>query len=188
MNTIIQRRRQHNNVRSDDFERQRLAELAQERCGLCWDLWPASQMMDHDGKRRCPDCAEDLSEEHKASIAEHDAARIAARQTRPQVSQVALDETVPPHIRVMENVSGDRVTQASPLVLVRSGASKSLILKGDGFASTDTFTFSTGVSATTSLTGSTQWTLTVSASSGATPGDNHMTYNNHTYRNILRVG
>ena len=45
--------------RGNDYDIQRLEEVAQERCGLCWDLYPASMMIPNDGTRRCPDCFAD---------------------------------------------------------------------------------------------------------------------------------
>lgn len=188
MQTIRHRRQIIRDIHSDRFDRQRLQEVAEERCGTCWDRWPASMMVTEDGLRRCPDCLAVRTEEVKAQIAEHDAARIAERQTRPQVSQAPLRDQNPPHIRVMETASGTRINQGNPLGLVRGGASVQLILKGGDFASSDAFTYSNGISATKSLTGSTQWTLAIGASSEATPGSNNITFNNHTYRGILRVG
>lgn len=176
---------------SDDYEQQRLREVANERCGLCWDVWPASVMVTEDGRRRCPDCLyKDDTEEAKARIQADDTARIAARQTRPQISLAPLDDSTPPHIRIMETAAGVRVTQNAPLVLVRGGSAVELIIKGGGFAATDEFSYSSGVSddIDPSLSGSTQWTLTLAAAGGTTAGDKHLTYNNHTYRGILRVG
>jgi hypothetical protein len=164
---------------------------AQERCGLCWDIWPVGEMTDEDGRRRCPDCLfKDDTETAKMEIQARDSRRIAERQTRPQISRAPLDDSTPAHIRVMENASGTRVTQAAPLTIVRSGSAVQLVIKGGGFASTDTFSYSTGISDDTApaLSGSTQWTLTLAASGAATPGENNITFNNHTYRGILRIG
>jgi hypothetical protein len=171
------------------YEHVRQKEVEQERCGLCWDIWPVSMMADEDGFRRCPDCIETTGPSRTEAIAKADAENIAAKQTRPQITRVPFRETVP-HIRIMEDASGTRVTQNAPLGLVRSGSAATLIIKGGDFASTDTFTYSTGISDSVapSLSGSTQWTLTLVASGSATPGNNNLTYNNHTYRGILRVG
>jgi hypothetical protein len=167
-----------------------LREVANERCGLCWDVWPVSQMLDNDGLRRCPDCYDKMGVYRRAEVQQHDSDRIAQRQTRPQISMAPLDDSNPPHIRSMENASGTRIYQANPLVLVRSGAAVQLIIKGGDFSSTDSFTYPTGISDSVapSLSGSTQWTLTLTASGAATPGDNTLTFNGHQYRGYLRVG
>ena len=189
MNIIRTRRQIIRNVDSSRFRDRLLREVEQERCGLCTDRWPASRMIDEDGYRRCPDCIETTGPSRTEAILHADAANIAAKQTRPQVTRMPFRESVP-HIRVMENASGSRVNQGAPLGLVRSGSAVELILKGGGFASTDTFTYSTGISDSVapSLSGSTQWTLTLVASGGATPGNNNLTFNGHSYRGILRVG
>ena len=189
MNIIRERTQRERNFRVADYEARRLAEVAQARCGQCWDRWPASMMTEEDGRQRCPDCVDITTAEWKAAVEAHDAARVAEKQTMPQISAAPLRESVP-HIRIMENVSGTRVNQSAPLVLVRSGAAKTLVIKGGGFASTDTFTYSTGISDSVapSLSSTTQWTLTLAASGAATPGLNHVTFNGHIYRNLLSIG
>lgn len=189
MNFVKRRIQIPANFHSDTYEGQRLCEVEQERCGQCWDLWPKSTMADEDGKRRCPDCIDTTSAEWKARVEAHDSDRIATRQTRPQSSDAPFIESVP-HIRVMENASGARINQSNPLVLVRSGAAKTITVKGGNFASTDTFTYSTGISddVAPSLSGSTQWTLTLEASGSASAGLNHLYFNGHIYRNHIMVG
>lgn len=189
MNIIRQRRIRPTYYTEDRWERQRLAEVEQERCGICMMLRPSSVMQTEDGNRRCPDCLAVRSEEVKARIAEADAQRIAQRQTRPQISQVPLRSAAVPHILKMENAGGTRITQSNPLVIVRSGSAVTLTITGGGFASTDTFTYSTGITddSAPSLTGTTVWTLSLVASGAATPGNNHLTFNDHTYRGILRI-
>jgi hypothetical protein len=87
-------------------------------------------------------------------------------------------------------VSGNPINQSNPLVLVRSGSAVTLVIKGGDFASTDTFSYSTGITDDTApaLSGTTQWTLVLEASGAATPGLNNLTFNDHTYRGIIRIG
>lgn len=192
MPTIIRQRRMR--AREYDhsaYEELRLREVKQERCPTCTERWASSMMKtEPDGIRRCPDCRlSPRTEPEKAAIDQHDAERIGQKQTKPQISQMPLRDSSPPWIRVMEDAGGVRLLQSAPLVLVRSGPTKQLLLRGGGFSASDTFTFSTGISASSStLTGTTLWTLTLSASGAASPGLNHMTYNGHTYRNIFNVG
>lgn len=173
---------------ANDYDELRLREVAQERCGLCWNLWPKSMMADDDGRRRCPDCVGSTLVIRDAEIRAEDAARVSQRQTPPQIS-VAPFRNVVPWIRIMEDSGGVRILATSPLSLTRSGASKQLVITGGGFASTDTFTYSTGItdSVAAALTGTTVWTLTLVAGSTATPGPNNVTFNNHTYRGIVNV-
>jgi hypothetical protein len=190
MNILSQRRERPQDYRSDRYERQRLSELKQERCGVCTDDWPASMMLTEDGLRRCPDCSDNgRSREEKAQIQSADNARRAGRQTRQQVPPIREESVA--FIRSMEDASGNAVLrQSAPLVLVRNGAAVTLVITGGGFLSTDSFTYSTGITDETApaLTGSTVWTLSLVADGTATPGDNHLTFNNRTYRNLLRVG
>ena len=176
--------------RGNDYDIKRLEEVAQERCGLCWDLYPASMMIPNDGTRRCPDCFADPDAARTAEIRAWDAAYVAARKMRSQVSEAKLQETAIPFIREMQNASGVKVWQGATLGLVRSGSAVSLVIIGGGLASSDAFSYSTGISDSIapSLSGTTQWTLTLVASGATTPGLNHMTFNNHTYRNIFSVG
>jgi hypothetical protein len=163
----------------------------QERCPQCWNRRPkAVIVMESDGVRRCPDCLVVRTEVDKARIAGHDAAQIAARQTRPQVSNAPLFDTTPAHIRIMEDASGNRVLQQSaPLVLSAGGAAVTLTITGGNFASTDTFTYSTGISdnSAPSLSGTTVWTLSLVAAGGTSTGFKNLTFNDHTYRNLLIV-
>lgn len=175
--------------RANEYDQVRLSEVAEERCGLCFDRWPKSMMLDNDGTRRCPDCYEERDIEAKNAIIAHDNHQRATRQTRPQVSEAPLKETAIPFIRTMETAAGTRVLASSPLNLSRGGAAVQLILKGGNFKSTDTFSYSSGISNSiaASLSGTSQWTLTLVASGGMTAGQWHLTYNNHTYRNIFSV-
>lgn len=168
------------------FNELRLKEVAQERCGLCWELWPVSVMVDDQGRRRCPNCVgatlETVIADDNLRVADH----VRDRQTKPQITRAAFRETIP-WVRVMEDVGGNAVWAGAPLTLTRGGASKTLALRGGGFASTDTFSYSTGITATTALTGTATWTLTLTAGVGATPGTGNLIYNNHTYRGIFSV-
>ena len=192
MTTIRQRRQHPIDYDHSAYEELRLREVKQERCPICWDRWASSLMRtEADGIRRCPDCRlSPRTEPEKAAIEKADARRIRSRQTKPQISQVPLQDTVVPWIRVMETATGTRILPATPLHLTRSGPAVQLIVKGGGFASTDTFTYSTGISdsVSPSLSGTTQWTLTLIAGGSTVPGSNHLTFNNHQYRNIFMVG
>lgn len=189
MNII--RRRQQNPVNYESTDLDLTRSVEQERCPQCWNRRPAAAMVtESDGIRRCPDCLVVRTEVDKARIQEHDAARIASRQTRPQVSQAQLNDDTPAHIRIFETAAGVRVTPSAPLTLVRSGSAVELVITGGDFASTDEFSYSTGISDNTApaLSGTTEWTLTLEASGAATPGPNNLTFNNHTYRGLLVVG
>jgi hypothetical protein len=187
---IIRQRRQHQ-VDFDTTDQDLIESVAQERCPQCWDRRPVSVMVEEsDGIRRCPDCLVGRTEVDKARIQGEDAARIAARQTRPQVSRVPLRDTTPPHITVFETDSGSRVLpQSAPLVLARGGAAKTLVITGGGFASDDSFSYTSGITdnSAPSLSGSTEWTLSLVASGGTSTGFKHLTFENHTYYNIFLV-
>lgn len=165
--------------------------VEQERCPQCWLRRPKSVMVEEsDGIRRCPDCLVVRTEADKARIQGHDAAQIAARQTRPQVSNAPLSDDTPAHIRIMENGSGVRVLpQSAPLVLSAGGAAVTLTITGGNFASDDSFSYSTGISdnSAPSLSGSTVWTLSLVAAGGTSTGFKNLTFNDHTYRNLLIV-
>ena len=175
--------------RSNDYDDLRHEEVKQERCGLCTELWPSSMMRDNDGLRRCPDCYDTRGIFRKNEIRQYDNDRIRRKQTRPQISRMTLDDGNIAFIRSMTNVSGTRVLPSSPLLLSRGGAAVALTLTGGNFASSNTFTYSSGVSdnSAPSLTGTTVWTLSLVASGGMAAGEWHLTFNSHTYRNILRV-
>lgn len=67
----------------------------------------------------------------------------------------------------------------NPLVLTRGGAAGVLSVLGGGFSSSDTFSYSTGISDAASpfLSSDDLWTLTVHASGGAPVGVHPMTFN-----------
>ena len=165
--------------------------VEQERCPQCTERRPVGVMIEEsDGIRRCPDCLVVRTPVDVARILAHDAAVIGALQTRPQISRMPLNESTPPHIRVFENASEVRVLpQSAPLVLARGGAAVSLVVKGGDFASDDSFSYTSGISdnSAPSLSGSTQWTLSLVASGGTSTGFKHLTFNDHTYRNIFLV-
>lgn len=183
--------RDHPDFRANDYDQKRLTEVAQERCGLCWDLWPKSMMKDYDGRHRCPDCWDTVSETAKAEIVEYDADQIAQKQTRPQVSLATMNPANPPHITSMTDANGTAVTQLAPLAVTRTliGPTKpvTLILTGGDFAATDTFTSGTGITILSALSGTTVWTLTITASVTGAAGYKDLTYNSHTYRGIIRA-
>jgi hypothetical protein len=176
------------NYRANDYEQQRLREVKQERCGVCWDRWPSSMMTTEDGLRRCPDCLAIKTEQVKAAILQHDAAIVAANPTRPQISMAPFREPVPA-VRTIHDVNGNVVLPGSPLTIKRTVDTKVLRIIGRDFSSADTFSYSSGISNSVApaLSGSTQWTLTLVASGGMTPGDWHLTMNGRTYRGILRI-
>ena len=146
-------------------------------------------MIPNDGTRRCPDCFDDPDTARRAEIQAYDAMYVATHQMRPQVSEAKLQETAIPFIREMQDASGVRVWQGAPLSLTRGGSAITLEVIGGDFLSTDDFTYSSGLTddSVPVLTGSTQWTLSLVADSGMTPGSWHLTFNNHTYRNIFSV-
>jgi hypothetical protein len=190
MRIIRQRQPEYRSFRANDYDRQRLEEVAQDRCGICWDLWPASMLALEDGYTRCPDCLAIRTEAVKRDIQAHDAMMQSLKQTRPQMNYGAPFREVVPHIRRMQDVSASRILpQSAPLVLVRGGSAVSLVIKGGGFASGNTFTYTSGISdnSAPSLSGSTQWTLSLVASGGMAAGFAHMTFEGHTYRNIFMV-
>lgn len=155
---------------------------------MCAELRPSSVMIEEDGNRRCPDCLAIRTDTRKAEIAIFDAARIASRPTRPQITRMNFSETVA-GVRTIEDTSGTVVKQAAPVSLTRGGAAVPLILRGAGFRSTDTFTYSSGITDNTApvLTGSTVWTLSLLAAGGMAAGEWNIALNGHTYRGILRV-
>lgn len=167
-----------------------LDSVEQERCPQCTERRPVGVMIEEsDGIRRCPDCLVVRTPVDVARILAHDAAVIGALQTRPQISRMPLNESTPPHIRIFEDDNGARVLpQSAPLVIARSGTAVLVLIGGD-FASTDEFTYTSGISDSVapSLSGSTQWTLTLAASGGTSTGFKHLTFNDHTYRNIFLV-
>lgn len=179
----------HDQFSARDYNEQRLREVEQERCGLCWDLWPKSMMRDNDGVRRCPDCYEERDIYRINEIQQYDNDRRATRQMRPQMSLAPLQNYTPPYIGSMTTAAGVRVLGSAPLRLSRGGAAVTLLVNGGDFVSTDAFSYSTGISDSSApaLTGSTLWTLSLAAASNMTPGEWHLTYNDHTYRNILSV-
>lgn len=190
MNFVKRRQQTPAHFHSDAYGDQRLREVANERCGQCWDRWPKSVLKDEDGKRRCPDCLDTTSAEWKARVDAHDAAMLATKQTKPQDSNAPLNDSEPPHIRIMTNAAGTRINQSNPLGLVRSGSAVTLTLTGGGFVSTDAFTYSAEIEddVAPALSGTTIWTLTLIATGAASPGLNHLYFNNHIYRNIFMVG
>lgn len=190
MRIIRQRTPQVRSYRANDYDALRLNEVEQDRCGQCMDLWPASMLTEEDGYTRCPDCVEIRTEQVKRDIEANDARMIALKQTRPQINSGGAFRQTITLTRRIEDGSGTRVQpQSAPLVLVRGGAAVSLVIKGGGFSSADTFTYTSGITddSAPSLSGTTQWTLSLVASGGMAAGFAHLTFNNHTYRNIFMV-
>lgn len=198
MRTILQRRRQSRDVPHSAYEERRLREVMQERCaGPCALRWPSSMMVTEDGPgkpmgRYCPDCADHWTTEQQATEDRRVSDLVAAHSPLPQPSLGgrSLHEAAVPWVRKMETAAGVAVTQNAPLGLVRSGSAKQLIVTGGGFDASDDFEYSTGITDSVApvLTGTTIWTLTLVAGVTASPGNNHMAYNGHQYRGILRVG
>lgn len=168
-------------------------EVEQERCGLCFDRRPKSAMRDQPGGgRRCvPECWVPYSE------ADVDAGVSALHQRLQTLSDAPPQQSIAPlregqisYINSKTTAAGVEVVPGvSPLRLSRGGAAVQLIIDGGNFASTDTFSYSTGISDSVAplLSGSSRWTLTLVASGGMVAGEWNMTYNDHTYFKIFSV-
>lgn len=187
--TAIRHRRAILTQRSPDrFEGQRIAEIAQERCGICTMLYPASVMIDEDGRRRCPDCRDTTTIDRQASIQASDAAYVAARPTRPQISQTPLAPPRRAFVRAIQTATGSPITQSAPLTLMR-GVATVVKLAGNHFSTTDAITYTSGISDSAPVSRTlTTTTLTIVADAGMTPTDHaELTFNGKVFRGRFRV-
>lgn len=169
----------------DSVERLRVEEIEQERCDYCKNLWPASLMHDEDGKRICFNHRNPIPPTRKAEIEQADAQYIASRQTRPQRWPITPESFVA--VTKMLRASGTRVTQGSPLQVVRGAASIALILRGVNLSTADTYSASSGISLSRVVDSTVQVTLGVTAAGGMTPGDHDLIYNGTTFMNVFSV-
>jgi hypothetical protein len=177
-------------VNPNALDGRRITELKQERCGVCDGLYPASFMQWEDGRRRCSNCVDirgtvalaEITAEAYQWIAEGSAV-----EAQEFPTHAASDDSPTGVVVSMLRASGTDVTQTSPLVLAR-GVNTTLALHGQGFSTSDTIAYSTGISdgAAVSRT-ATLTTLTLLADVGMTAGDYNLTFNGTTYRGIFRV-
>jgi hypothetical protein len=145
-------------------------------------------MTEEDGQDRCPECVEIRTPSYVAHTMAREQEYAASRILRPQISKVPLASKFPPTIVAMTDGSGNPVSQSHRLKLSRNIAA-SLILSGRGFTSTDSYSYSTGLSDSSApVTTATQKTLSIIASLIATPGDNYgLTFNGVLYPNCISV-
>lgn len=191
MRIIASRRiRERRFISPNTLDRQRIREMRQERCGICDGLYPSSFMQWEDGRRRCDNCLAIRGTVELARIRAEAFRWIAEDpgQTTPEFPAHAASQDSPAGVVTsMTRASGSTVSQSSPLMLVR-GVNGTLTCTGHGFSTSDTITYSTGISdgAAVSRT-ATVTTLTLLADGGMAAGDYNLTFNGTTYRGILRV-
>lgn len=188
--TLVNRRHRRRHIHPDSVDRLRIAQIEQERCDVCANLWPATMMRWEDGRRVCPNDFDIIRDggELKAEIEEADAAHLETRngyEPRPQKFPVKAE--VLASVTRMERAGGSEVSQVSPLQLNRTVAT-ALVLRGFNLSASDTISASTGITVAPVVDSATQVTVTLTAGAGMTPGDHYnFIHNRTTYRALLRV-
>lgn len=168
----------------------RIREHRVKRCGTCTYEVPASDVVLEDGAEHCPMCMDVMTSEWKANELDN-VARIKGESAvlayLPQLSIRSLNEVIPSAVTSITDSDGIWVTQTSPLAMFR-GEAITLLLNGRRFASTDTITYSTGISDDSAISRTdTVTTLSIIADLGMGAGSYSLTFNGHVYRNILSV-
>ena len=191
MRIVAARRiRERRFISPNRLDGRRIEEMRQERCGVCDGLYPSSFMQWEDGRRRCSNCVDirgtvalaELTAEANAWIAE---GQVSEAQEYP--THAATADSPSGVVTSMLDANGATISQSSKLLITR-GVNKTLALHGQNFSTSDTISYSSGitdgaaVSRTATLT-----TLTLLADGGMTAGDYNLTFNGTTYRGILRV-
>lgn len=168
-----------------------IREARVKRCGTCTYEIPEGDIVREDGREVCPMCKDTLTAEWKARETSY-VAGVREEAVRrlfqpPQVSIRPLQETIPSAVTSITNSAGVWLSQSTPLNLIR-GVAATLLLNGVRFSSTDTITYSTGITDSSSPTRtSSLTTLSVVADPGMSAGSYSLTFNGHVYRNIFSV-
>lgn len=165
-----------------------IEEVEQKRCGVCTQRAPASVFETEEGIEKCPRCIDITTAAWKAEQVEIDAAAIAAKPLRPQISQMPLEPTRGAVVNLLTDSGGTIVDQRRPLRLVRNVA-RVLLVNGLRFSSGDTISYSSGITDSSAISRTdTVTTLTVVAALAMAPGDHyHLTFNGVTYRDVFSV-
>ena len=179
-------------VDPETYREQLLRDYKCKRCTVCRFRWPVDLFVEEDGIEKCPLCADHKTEDYKirelakaTRKAMHNAKKFA--KSAKEISQFPLAETIPGTINSITRSDGSRVSQSSPLAMIRNTPT-TLLLNGTRFASSDTITYPSGVTDSAAVVRtSTLTTLTIVAAPSMTPGDYALTFNNSVYRGLLRV-
>jgi hypothetical protein len=181
---IYKRRVKQTNLEPDRFTERRIAEIAQERCDRCWNLWPASMITLEDGLHVCPNDVDTTTAEWRKRQEEAQAAYIERSYTKPQPHPPTREVIVA--VTGMADSDGNEVRYGRPLSLVASGAAEDLVLTGVNLSASDTVSADAGITVSVTVDSTTQVTLSVSAGAMAA-GDYALTYNDTVYRGVFRV-
>lgn len=177
------------------YRERMLADYKCKRCVVCHFRWPVDLFVVEDGVEKCPLCADLKTEDYKIRELVK-ATRRAARNAKifaksaKEVSQFPLNEEVfPGTILSITRSDGTRVSQRSPLRLVR-GVATPLLLVGSRFVADDhpsSYGSASIVDDTPPVVTDSLITLSINAQVGAQPGDYTMTFNSKNYTNLLQV-
>ncbi|MFA6958587.1 MAG: hypothetical protein WC538_22180 [Thermoanaerobaculia bacterium] len=185
MAKVIERRRAPIR-RYTPSEEEILASPSIRRCGVCNRVWPDDRFTVEDGIERCPNCVDVTTASYRALMAKIAAEQAAKPMTFP-VSQFRLAPTRPSSITSITNAAGTRLKPGAPLVMSR-GSNYVVLLNGVNFASSDTITYTDGISDASPLVRtSTLVTLTITAAPSTTPGRGSLTFNGYHFLDLFAI-
>lgn len=194
MNIIRERQQKPHYIGGSDlYVDDRVASMQQATCAACGnDRWPLAMLREKDGRWYCPNDFDSMNNREAVERIAEDMAEGADRPVRWLTIQPAmnmLDETPTGAVTSLYDSTARSVSQQQPLSLARGGAAKTLYLGGVAFTSSDTISYTTGITDSVApVITSTLITLTLVASIGATPSDFYsLTFNGTTFRNIFSV-
>lgn len=174
---------------ANNHDTHRIESMYQARCANCDALWAWDQLTEKDGKWYCPNDYEINARELAEILAEdlQEGADKPVRYLTIQQPINAMTQTPAGVITSITDVNGVTVSAAAPLYLHTGGSAVPVKLGGQNFSSSDTISYTSGISDSSSPTITTML-ITLSIHATGSAGDRYsLTFNGTTFRNIFRV-
>lgn len=160
---------------SPDLYREERYRHGKFTCDICLMQWPMAQMRIQHGLHIGSICCFEPDGDAIDRDLRRAAASIMAAQRSAEQLQPPKGPDGAPYSGLTDLIDTDATiltTPSLPVVLAKGGAPVAVVLVGINFTATDAFTYPAGItdSVPPSLSGTTQWTLSVQASGGMTAG------------------
>lgn len=174
---------------ANNHDTHRIESMYQARCANCDALWAWDQLTEKDGKWYCPNDYETNARELAERLAEDqkDGADKPVRYLTIQQPINAMTQSPAGVITSITDVNGAAVSAAAPLYLHTGGSAVTVKLGGQNFSSSDTISYTSGISDNSAPT-VTATLITLSIKATGSAGDFYsLIFNGTTFRNIFRV-
>jgi len=176
---------------SPDLYREERYREGKFTCDVCLFWWPMSHLrVQTNGLRTgvmcCYEAVDEVDRDLNRAFAAKMAARLSAKEAEP--TRGPNGEIYPGIDRIGTNPFVASFTP-SPILLIHGGAPVTVTVTGGDFSEDDVFAYSSGVTDSVApvLDSSTQWTLTLVASGGATIGRHPLSFNGSLFPGGIQV-